>query len=111
VTTHGFQEGYFFSCNAGYFLYPLGMFTIFDKLGGETEALALLKDGAIREGWPSADTIKLWRKKRELPGPVIRRLMRLCDERGVTYSSSDFEAAISAPSSAPMQHNQETAAC
>ena len=66
------------------------MFRIFDKLGGQAEALKLLEPTALRPTWPSKDTIKVWRRRRALPGVVIARLMEVADERGVAYTAADF---------------------
>jgi hypothetical protein len=66
------------------------MFTIFEKLGGLAISLQLLQPTAIRDTWPTAQTYRKWRAQKQLPGPVVRRLMEICDERGVSYRASDF---------------------
>jgi len=66
------------------------MFPIFEKLGGLDVTLGLLQPEAIRDKWPSKFTVKHWKIKRRLPGPVIRRLMSICDDRGIPYEGADF---------------------
>ena len=78
------------------------MFAIFDQLGGQDAVLAILRQNPLREGWPTKDTIKKWNANRELPGQVIKRLMSVCDERGIPYEMSDFRRSIPEPA-APQQ--------
>jgi hypothetical protein len=66
------------------------MFPIFDKLGGLEATMKLLQPLAIRDTWPSAVTVRVWRKNGRLPSPVVRRLMEICDAQGVEYTSRDF---------------------
>lgn len=73
------------------------MFSIFQKLGGKDAALAAIKDETSRPGWPTSHVEKLWRKNKELPGPVVKRLMKVCDERGITYQATDFVAQSKPP--------------
>jgi hypothetical protein len=73
------------------------MFSIFEKLGGKDAAIAAIKDDETRPGWPSPHVEKLWRKNKELPGPVVKRLMKVCDEKGIQYQAADFVASIKPP--------------
>ncbi len=68
----------------------MGMFPIFDKLGGLDAALTLMQPSAIRDTWPSKETLRAWRKAGRLPSPVVRKMMEICEARGVPYASSDF---------------------
>ena len=70
-------------------------FAIFDKLGGQEEALNALKDRSsstaqTRPEWPTRDTLKKWKSEGELPGSVVKMLMAVCEDRGVPYCLSDF---------------------
>ncbi|MBM3578777.1 MAG: hypothetical protein FJX40_14250 [Alphaproteobacteria bacterium] len=68
------------------------MFAIFGKLGGDDAALEIIRArGDVRKGWPSKDTLKVWKRNGELPGTVIKILMAACDEREVSYCAADFE--------------------
>lgn len=83
------------------YLHLRAMFPIFEKLGGQEEALKLLQPAAIRDTWPSRHTLKSWEQRhRELPALVVRKLMDICDERGIAYTSDDFKYA---PSYEPRQ--------
>jgi hypothetical protein len=69
------------------------MFTIFEKLGGEDEALNIIREGGeVREQWPSLHTLKVWKRNKELPGTIIKKLMMVCDERGIRYCAADFQS-------------------
>lgn len=72
------------------------MFPIFEKLGGDEAAIKALREGReaveTRADWPTTHVRKKWRKH-GLPGVVVKQLMRICDERGISYASSDFEHA------------------
>jgi hypothetical protein len=68
------------------------MFKIFEKLGGEDKAIRALKGVRLRATWPTEHTIKAWRKKREIPGAAVTRLMAICEKRGIEYSAADFTA-------------------
>jgi len=70
-----------------------GMFPIFEKLGGLAIALQLLQPDAIRDTWPTEHALRKWKRNKKLPGPVVGRLMQICDARGITYQSSDFALA------------------
>lgn len=73
------------------------MFSIFEKLGGKEAALAAIKDEKSRPGWPTPHVEKLWRKNKELPGPVVKRLMKVCDDKGISYQAADFVAQPKPP--------------
>ena len=69
------------------------MFEIFEKLGGQDAAIEALRAESGETGWPSIHAVKLWRANKEIPGPAVKRLMQICDERGIPYSAADFRAA------------------
>lgn len=79
------------------FVYQRGMFAIFEKLGGREAAFKELRAKTHRPAYPSKATEKLWRKNKELPGPVIKILIPICDERRIAYSMDDFRAPSKEP--------------
>ena len=68
------------------------MFEIFEKLGGQDAAIEALRAAGGGGRWPSIHAVKLWRVNKEIPGPAVKRLMQICDERGIAYSAADFRA-------------------
>jgi hypothetical protein len=70
----------------------MGMFAIFNKLGGTEEVMRLLKEGAPRPTYPSRHTLEDWKwRRRKIPPLVVARLQAICEERGIKYRLSDFE--------------------
>jgi len=60
-------------------------FPIITKLGG-VEAVYNLLDDHIS----SADTIRMWQSRSQIPSWAMRRLMEICEQRGVTYKALAF---------------------
>jgi hypothetical protein len=63
----------------------MNTFPIITKLGGIEAVYALLSDRIS-----SSDTIRMWQSRSQIPSWAMRRLMEICESRGIRYSSVDF---------------------
>ena len=72
------------------------MFAIFEKLGGKQQALEVIER---RLSWsPGKSTLKKWKRDGAISPRVGMALQAECEERGISYSLSDFRAAAPTPS-------------
>ncbi len=62
-------------------------YPIIDKLGGPDAVFEHLRRGALIE---HRDTINQWRRRRRIPGYVMRELMELAELRSIPYQAADF---------------------
>lgn len=71
------------------------MFQIFDKLGGEAEALEALQRRLPSYRKPiSPLTVLGWKTRRAIPGRALSLLIEECDARGISWEMSDFRGRL-----------------
>lgn len=66
-------------------------FGIFEKLGGLEGAFAKLR--AAGRSPKTADALRMWRARGQIPGDWAVALMEVCEGEGIPYSSADFRLA------------------
>lgn len=63
-------------------------FPIVEQLGGRYRVAELLSERGLKR---SPNAVRMWSSRRSIPGDAMRELIRIAEERGYTYSASDFE--------------------
>jgi hypothetical protein len=64
-------------------------FQIIKKLGGLDDVCEVIRN---RCGYATNEAVRLWLKRGRISSDGMTALMAECDDRGISYTSSDFEA-------------------